>query len=506
MFEQLDPERFEVLLFVHRRTETPVEAYALSRVAEFHVLPAIVAEQVEALRAAQLDVVVFGTNVTAVFNEVTQLALHRVAPLQVVNNSSCTTSGLPEIDLYVSGTMTESAEAPAQFTERLGLLPGPAHAFNYSADRQEPTTTWTRAALGLPEDAVVFVTAANYFKIIPEMQATWARLLAAVPGSRLLVHPFNPNWSSTYPIRRFCRQFDQVLAAHGVSADRLVVSTARFPSREDVKELLRVGDLYLDTFPFGGVNSLVDPLELGLPVVAWEGDTFRARMGGALLRALGLDELIATDEAGYLERAARLARDATGRAALKARITEAMDRTPVFLDPLAASDATGDLLEAAYDELTAVGREMFRANRTPLQATSASADAAEASSSDPAAAAGEILRRAPADPKARHQLGRTLLAAGRTQRAATYLLAALQGEENNAELWLDVARALQADGKLDEALTALEAGLKIDQNLLEGWVLFAELAHTLGSTEIAREAAGVAQRLAPGDTRVMAFL
>jgi predicted Zn-dependent protease len=99
-----------------------------------------------------------------------------------------------------------------------------------------------------------------------------------------------------------------------------------------------------------------------------------------------------------------------------------------------------------------------------------------------------------------------LLAAGRSQRAATYLLAALQGEESNAELWLDVARALKADGQLGEALQALEAGLKIDQTLLEGWVLFAEIAHALGSAEIAREAAGVAHQLAPDDIRVLAFL
>ena len=39
----------------------------------------------------------------------------------------------------------ESAEAPAHFSERLALLPGPTHAFNYEADRLEPTTSWTRA-------------------------------------------------------------------------------------------------------------------------------------------------------------------------------------------------------------------------------------------------------------------------------------------------------------------------------------------------------------------------
>lgn len=245
-FERLDPARFDVHLFAAQSRDTALEKHIRGCVASFTALPEGVEAQVKTLRDAQLDVVVFGTNVTAICNEVTLLALHRVAPLQVVNNSSCTTSGLAAIDLYVSGTATEHAAAPSHFTERLGLVPGPAHAFNYEADRQEPSGAWTRAALGLPEDAVVFVSAANFYKITPEMQHAWARLLVAVPGSRLLVHPFNPNWSSRYPIKRFCAEFDRVLAAHGVASDRLVVSSVRFPSRTDVRELLRVGDLYLE--------------------------------------------------------------------------------------------------------------------------------------------------------------------------------------------------------------------------------------------------------------------
>ena len=183
-FSRLDPARFEVQLFACHYHDTALEQYARGCAEQFTLLPGAIGAQLEVLRAAELDVLVFGTNVTAVFHEVTRLALHRVAPLQVVNNSSCTTTGLPEIDLYVSGTATEAPGAQAHFTERLALLRGPAHAFDYQTDRQPPAGTWTRAALGVPEEAMLFVSAANYFKIIPEMQHAWARLLAAVPRRR----------------------------------------------------------------------------------------------------------------------------------------------------------------------------------------------------------------------------------------------------------------------------------------------------------------------------------
>jgi len=503
MFEHLDPARFEVLLFANHATDSVVEAHCRRHAAEFHLLPKDVDAQLDVIRAAYPDILVFGTNVTAVFHEVTRLALYRLAPLQVINNSSCVTSGLPHSDLYLSGSLTETPQAQEHFTERLGLIPGPTHAFQYEVDRAEPTSPWNREALGLPADAVVFVTAANYFKIIPEMQQAWARLLAAVPGSRLLVHPFNPNWSSTYPIKRFCAEFDRVLARHGVGPERLVVSTNKFPSRSDVKELLGVGDIYLDTFPFGGVNSLVDPLELGLPVIAWEGETFRARMGGALLRSLGLDELVVSNETDYLALATALAGDAPRRAALKQRIGAAMERAPIFLDTLAHSDAVGDLLEAAYDQLSSEGRETFRANRVPLVA-------AEVVPAIPASGALAGARRAarsnPADPAVRRNLGRALLDEGQVGRAVEYFVAAVQHDEGNTALWFETAMALKRNGQKQQAIEALETCLQVDRGNVDAWLMFAELARDCGKLDLAREAAGIVKTLAPGDLRVDALL
>jgi protein O-GlcNAc transferase len=513
-FEQLDPSRFEVCLFVHQATETAVEAHARGRVAEFHVLPGDVEAQVEALRTAALDVVVFGTNVTAVVNEVTLLALHRVAPLQVVNNSSCTTTGLPEIDLYVSGSATEAADAPTHFTERLGLMPGPAHAFNYQVDRAEPTTVWTRGALGLPDEAVVFVTAANYFKVIPEMQEAWARLLAAVPGSCLLIHPFNPNWSSTYPIARFTAELEGALARHGVEASRLVISSNRFPSRADVKALLSVGDVYLDTFPFGGVNSLVDPLELGMPVAVWEGRTFRSRMGGALLRSLGLEELIAESEENYHALAVRLGTDRDLRVNLGERIRATMETMPVFMDTLAASDAFGALLETAYDELASVGREAFRRERTPVQAPSVE-ESAHLAAAEERLALGmvpeaidvvrEVLAQNPISVAARTVMGRALSADGQNERAVAYLLAALQRGGDDPMLWYHLARALQKNGQMEETLQAVEGCLRAGPQCLDGWLMLVELAEQAGNTSLAEEASGMARQVAPEDPRVLAL-
>ena len=366
-FEKLDPARFEVQLFAHRYRDTDLEQYARSCAEKFTVLPEDPVDQLRTLRAAELDIVVFGTNVTTVYNEVTRLALHRVAPLQVVNNSSGTTTGLPEIDLYVTGAV-EAAAARDHFSERLAVVPGPGLAFDRELDQLPPQTCWSRTALGVHADSLLFVSTAPFHLIGPEVRVAWARLLAATPGARLCLHPFGPSGASTYTVERFSAEWQQELAAAGVASDRLILSMRRLASRSDLGGLLELADVYLDPFPVSGATALVDALEYGVPVVTCEGTVVRARTGAALMRSLGLGELVATDTDTYQAIGLKVAGDHPFRHEIRQRLNAAMDKNPVFFDPAAMSAAFGQLLEQAHDELVRVGPAAFRAGTTTLVA------------------------------------------------------------------------------------------------------------------------------------------
>ena len=73
-FENLDPDRFEAVLFALHEGDNVLETHARDHSAEFHVLPSELDAQVRILRDAALDVVIFGANVTALCNEVARLA------------------------------------------------------------------------------------------------------------------------------------------------------------------------------------------------------------------------------------------------------------------------------------------------------------------------------------------------------------------------------------------------------------------------------------------------
>jgi len=342
---QLDRSKFEVCLFATAANAGPVEDRCRSLADAFTVLPDNLNGQVKTIRDAQLDVVIVGTNVTAVTNQVALIALHRLAPVQLASYCSPVSTGMRNIDGYLTGSLLDSPEIRSHFTEQLHVCEGAPGCLDYAVEEPASLGGFDRARLGLAPDDVVFVNAAACFKILPQMVETWAAILRDTPKSRLLLMPFNPNWSSAFPTKQFERSLTECFARHGLGRDRFVM-VGSLPSRADVKDLERVADVYLDTMPFSGSISIVDPLELGLPVVTATGCTHRSRMAASLLQELGLPDLVAADEAGYRALAVRLGTDAVFRRQSEERILAAMAQRPKFINPQAYAADLGRLLES----------------------------------------------------------------------------------------------------------------------------------------------------------------
>ncbi|HZL40132.1 MAG TPA: hypothetical protein VFC45_07605 [Pseudolabrys sp.] len=332
VYHHLDRKKFEVRLFALRLTNHRLEQFCARQADQFAVLPAGVGPRLQMLRAADLDLILIGTNTTAVTNDTAVLALHRLARVQVASVCSCTTTGMRNVDYYLSGRLSEPQVAQAHYIEKLVVVDGPAHCYDFG-DELPPASTETmnRAALGIGGEAIVFVSGANFYKILPELEEAWMLILAAVPESRLVLYPFNVNWSNAYPVDAFLERLNAAMARHGLEPGRLLVLRAA-PNRADVLGRLRLGDVYLDSFPFGGATSLLDPLELGLPAVVMEGEPFRARVGSALLRDMELEELIAKDRDGYVAAAVKLASDKDFRIRMREKIAGRMKAVPKFLD------------------------------------------------------------------------------------------------------------------------------------------------------------------------------
>jgi predicted O-linked N-acetylglucosamine transferase (SPINDLY family) len=355
-------ETFALLpLIEHLGSNFEVIVYCLSLVSEemagrlrksrvtIHNLGRALSEQVKGIRADDLDILFFATNVTAVTNIPTALAVYRLARIQMTGPAAVTTTGLPNMDYYVSGMSSEpSPDAAAHYSERLVTITGASQCFANDASPSLCRMSPDRRHLGMESGDVVLASAANMFKLVPEVWRTWCEILERVPESKLFVLPFGPNWSKRYPKHGFGRMVAAVLKKRGIATNRILVADWPGLDRNDVRALLGVADIYLDAFPFGSTTSLIEPLEAGVPVVCWQGTSFRSAMGAAILRELGIPELVAKSKSAYVDLVERLARQREYRVAVKEKVAAAMRSRPTFLDGEKYGRAMARLFEAAF--------------------------------------------------------------------------------------------------------------------------------------------------------------
>lgn len=357
-FEYLDRGQFEVVLYALQTDGNSVEQYCRDRADKFVQLSGSLMAQVTAIRGDELDVLLVGTNVTAVTHEITLIACHRLARVQLTCFNSPVTTGFKNIDFYIAGELMELPKNGSDhYREKLVKIPGAGCCFSYTVEPQKSAPPPQRQQLGIPDDAIAFVSGANLYKLTPELRETWVKILAAVPHSNLLVLPFGASWTHQYPEVAFRQQMQALLNRHNIDPKRLKILGA-LPNRAQVKAVLQLGDIYLDSFPYAGTTSLVDPLEVGLPVVVWEGNTLRSRMGAAMVRSLLPNEPIPASEPAYIDAAVQLATDVGGRQRKSQEIREQMAANPEFLDSRAHAVKMG-----------AVFAQLFQLRRRQEEAT-----------------------------------------------------------------------------------------------------------------------------------------
>jgi predicted O-linked N-acetylglucosamine transferase (SPINDLY family) len=330
-------------------TQHPLEQYCCSRVNKLVQLPNELSAQVQTIRADDLDVLLIGTNVAMVTHHLTVLVAYRLARVQATCFNSSLTTGFRNIDYYITGKLCEPfANGQLHYRERLVTLPGPGFCFSYVVESQINTVAVTKARLGISESTTVFISAANCFKLIPELRETWAKILANVPNSLVLL-PFGPTWFLTYPVNLFIRTMQTVFAHYGVESSRL-----RFweplPNRAEVKAVLAVGDVYLDTYPYASTTSLIDALEVGLPTIVREGPTLRSRMGAAVLKSISLFDLVTDNEKSYTNLAIKLGTSPQLRVQKKQQVLQKMRANPPFLDSRSYGAKIGKLLRKLVKE------------------------------------------------------------------------------------------------------------------------------------------------------------
>jgi len=299
----IDRRRFDVVLYHTGSMTDPETIWAQGSVDRFVQGPRSTPAWLDEIARDRPDVMFYPE--VGMDPATCALAALRLAPVQVAGWGHPVTTGLPSIDLFMSGELLEGMGAERHYREKLIRLPGTGVCTDLAPVQSQPWNGPARQG-----DCVRFALCQQPMKFDPADDVLLARIAKAVGRSEFwLAAPKKLHWATASLHRRLAAAF----RAEGLDPDAHL-RVMPWLSRDQFAGFLDEMDILLDCPAFSGYTTAWQAIHRGLPIVALEGDFLRQRLAAGLLRQIGMTEGIVASRDQYVEVAALHAQESRDRA------------------------------------------------------------------------------------------------------------------------------------------------------------------------------------------------
>lgn len=287
VLERRDPSLFEVTLYSHskdddsditRRIRTACDHFVDVK----HLSPQATAQRI---RDDGIDIIVDLKGHTR--DSRFELLAWRPASVQVAYLGYPATTGAHFIDYLIGDEVVTPMAHADDFSEHIAQLP---YCYQPNDRNRALPPRPGRAALGLPEDAVVLCCFNQVYKISAHMLDLWSQILRGSPRAVLWMLAWNVHAQNN---------LTRELQARGIGPERIFWAPKQ--NLQDHLARLREADLFLDTWPCNAHTTASEALWCAVPVLTVPGPTFASRVAASLLHACGLPDLACADEQTFVE-------------------------------------------------------------------------------------------------------------------------------------------------------------------------------------------------------------
>jgi len=316
LLSQLDPTRVELIAY---STSCQVDELTLRIKPYFSAWKRLIGHNDEAaarlIHADGVHILIDLAGHTA--NNRLPVFAWKPAPVQVSWLGYFATTGVTAIDYLIADPWTLPETEERYFTEKIWRLPETRLCFT-PPDINVDVTSLPALSNGY----ITFGCFNNLVKMNDHVVSLWSRVLASVPGSRLILKAKQLKDSSVRKLtfKRF--------AAHRIEANRLILEGPE--PREQYLAAYNRMDIALDPFPYPGGTTSVESLWMGVPVMTLAGECFLSRQGVGILMNVGLPEWVAADTDDYVMRVVTHARDLQYLAKLRNGLRQQVLASPIM--------------------------------------------------------------------------------------------------------------------------------------------------------------------------------
>jgi predicted O-linked N-acetylglucosamine transferase (SPINDLY family) len=263
---------------------------------------------VETIRSAAFDLLYYweiGTDPTNYF-----LPFLRLAPVQCTSWGIQVTSGIPQVDYYLSSDLVEPEGAESHYRERLVRA---RTLLTYQPTRNQEVRA-ARSELGFSEDQHLYGCVQNLGKFHPDFDDALGEILRRDPAGWLVLSQDQAGHAARILQQRFASRLADVAA-------RIVFLPPR--AHGEYLRLIASCDVLLEPLHFGGVTTTYDALSLDKPLVAMRSPYQRGRYAAGCYRSMDYRQCLAKNCNEYVNLANQLGCDTEFRAHVARQIREA---------------------------------------------------------------------------------------------------------------------------------------------------------------------------------------
>ena len=285
-------DEFEVLIFVPQEHDDPI-ARSIQRAADKVIIfPNNTFESHEVIAAEKLDILFYadiGMDIRTYF-----LAFARLAPIQCVTWGHPDTTGIPNIDYFISSDLIETDGSGKHYSEKLyklNTLP------TYYYPIEIPRDMYTKSEFGCPSNLTLYLCPQSAIKHHPDLDFIFREILRTDKHAMIMVvegavkdwsKKVQKRWKSSIPD----------------TYNRIKIVPRQTP--ENFIALQNAADVILDTPHFSGGNTSLEAFALAKPIVTHDGEFMRGRVTAGMYKMMKINSCIANSLENYVEIALKL--------------------------------------------------------------------------------------------------------------------------------------------------------------------------------------------------------
>lgn len=275
----------------------------------FLTIPDELAPAIQKIQAQNFDLIYYwevGSDALNYF-----LPFFRLAAVQCTSWGLSVTTGVPEMDYFISSQLLEAEGVESHYSERLvkfKTLP------TYFYRPTLPSPLKPRSYFGLDQNVHLYLCPQNLLKFHPDFDPILGEILRRDPAGRLvLLQTRTPRLNDDLQHR-----FQQTIAD---VVDRI----CWLPPLEfsDFMNLIAISEVMLDTIHYSGGNTTHEALATGIPVVTMPSSFLRGRLTLGRYLKMGVLDCVVSSPEEYVDKAIQLGTDSNYRETVRAKILAA---------------------------------------------------------------------------------------------------------------------------------------------------------------------------------------